>query len=294
MLEKYVIKNVKSSEPKTKQGKKPKVSRLVEGQVHLHTDTENLRKNSHKIKPDDFISVTYKTHGTSFWVSNVLVKKNLSWFEKLLVKFGVNINTLDYDLIYGSRKVVKNQSLDDAKQKDHYYEYDLWEDIKNEIGHLIPKGFSVYGECLGYTKTGKEIQKGYDYGCVGNEHKIEIYRITHTNTDGLVTELNYNEIEEFCKHTGLTASYPYFVGRAMEMYEINIDCHWNENFVKALEADFNEKDCFMCNNQVPEEGIVVRKESLFSCDAYKLKSFRFLTYESKQLDSGESDIESEN
>ena len=50
----------------------------------------------------------------------------------------------------------------------------------------------------------------------------------------------------------------------------------------------------MCNNKVPEEGIVVRKESLFSCDSYKLKSFRFLEFETKQLDKGESDIESEN
>ena len=49
MLEKYVIKNVKSSEPRTKQGKKPKVSRLVEGQVHLHVDSANFRKNIHKI-----------------------------------------------------------------------------------------------------------------------------------------------------------------------------------------------------------------------------------------------------
>ena len=50
----------------------------------------------------------------------------------------------------------------------------------------------------------------------------------------------------------------------------------------------------MCDNPVPEEGIVVRKESLFNCESYKLKSFRFLEGESKQLDTGEVDIESEN
>ena len=59
----------------SKQGKKPNLSRLVEGQVHLHIDTENLRKNAHKVSPSDLISITYKIHGTSWWVSHVKVKR---------------------------------------------------------------------------------------------------------------------------------------------------------------------------------------------------------------------------
>jgi len=39
------------------------VSRLVEGQVTLHFDTLNLKKNIHSINPNDFISVSNKTHG---------------------------------------------------------------------------------------------------------------------------------------------------------------------------------------------------------------------------------------
>lgn len=66
------------------------------------------------------------------------------------------------------------------------------------------------------------------------------------------------------------------------------------NFFLKLEETYNEKDCFLCVNRVPEEGIVVRKESLNSCDSYKLKSFRFLEKESKELDKGVIDIESEN
>ena len=110
ILEKFVVKGTGLSR-NGNQGKEPKVSRIIEGQIHLHVDTENLRKNSHKIKPSDLISVTYKTHGTSFWVSNVLVKKNLTWFEKLLKRFSVNIVDKEYDLVYGSRKVVKNKSF---------------------------------------------------------------------------------------------------------------------------------------------------------------------------------------
>lgn len=289
MLEKYVVVNRNVSE--SKQGKKPKISRLIEGQVHLHVDTENYRKNVSKISPSDLISVTYKTHGTSWWISNVLVKKNLTWFEKLLKKIGVNIVDSEYDLVYGSRRVVKNQELEDPKAKDHFFGFDLWRDIKDEIGESVPKNISMYGEYLGFDKNGKYIQPDYDYGCKQGEHKIEVYRITHTNTDGIVTEFTYPQIEEFCSRVGLTPSYLFYYGRAIDMYDIMVNESWSENFVKKLEADYNEKQCFMSKNSVPEEGIVVRKESLFNCESYKLKSFAFLEKESKDLDKGVVNIE---
>ena len=302
LVEKYVI---KTREPRNKQGKEPKVSRLIDGQIHLHVDTENLRRNAEKVKPQDWISITYKTHGTSWWVSNVMVQKKLNWFEKLLKRWGFNIVDTEYDLIYGSRRVVKNKSMEDPKQQDHFYGYDLWEDIKNEVGENLPKGYTLYGECLGFDKNGGAIQKGYDYGCTGNEHKLEVYRVTHTNPDGVVTELDYPQMVQFCNKLGLNTPFLYFWGKAGDWYAENKkerlgdpvwvdDRDFPEVFVKALERTYNEKDCFMCVNKVPEEGIVVRKESLFDCESYKLKSFNFLEWESKELDKGESDIESEN
>lgn len=300
LVEKYQV--VKKAGSQTKQGKKPKVSRLVEGQVHLHVDTENLRRNADKINPDDTISITYKTHGTSWWVSNILVKRKLSRSERLIKWLGFPVQEMEYDLVYGSRRVVKNSDMDDPKQKDHYFGYDLWEKIKDEIGEYIPKGYTLYGEMLGYDHNGGAIQGNFDYGCEVGEHKLEVYRITQTNPDGLVTELSYPEIAEFCQRTGLTPPHLFFYGRAGDWlvksgnYE-GIDWderNFSEKFVTELEFNYNEKDCFMCNNKVPEEGIVVRKESLFNCESYKLKSFRFLEGESKQLDTGEVDIESDN
>lgn len=302
MLEKYVVKEREKGLSNTKQGKKPKVSRLIDGQIHLHVDTENLRKNSYKIHPNDLISVTYKTHGTSWWVSNVLVKKNLTWFEKFLKRIGVSVVDTEYDLVYGSRKVVKNKDLEDPKAKDHFFGYDLWEDVKNDIGEFIPKNFSLYGECIGYDKNGKYIQADYDYGCEQGKYKLEVYRITNTNPDGIVTELSYPQIQEFCKKVGLKASHPFYVGKARDLYKHIFDFNeevdersnieeWRTSFVKQLEKDYNEKNCFLCINKVPEEGIVVRKESLFNCESYKLKSFAFLEKESKDLDKGEVNIE---
>ena len=289
LVKKYVASR-RNSGGSNKVGKKPKVTRLIEGQVHLHIDTENLRRNANKIKPDDIISVTYKTHGTSWWVSNVKVKKKLNWFLKILSPI-LPIKNTEHDIVYGSRRVVKNSEFGDPKNQQHYYGTDIWGQIKEEVAEFIPKGYTLYGECLGYTKDGGWIQKDYDYGCQQGDHKIEIYRITFTNDDGLVTELTYPQIEEFCAKARLQCSELFYYGTAKGLYDLEIDEHWNENFIRKLEEDYNEKDCHMCNNKVPEEGIVVRKEQLFSCESYKLKSFAFLQKESKQLDSGEENIE---
>lgn len=292
LVEKFILQSRNNGGDNNKKGKQPKLSRLIDGQIHLHTDTENLRKNAYKVNPNDRISITYKTHGTSWWVSNVIVKKDLTFAEKILKKLGFNILDKEYDLIYGSRRVVKNKHIKDPKAKDHYFGYDLWEDIKNEVGEHIPKGYTLYGECLGYDKNGSAIQGKFDYGCSGNEHKLEVYRITHTNEDGLVTELSYPEIAEFCNKTGLKSSFLHYYGVAKNLYpHIKEGEHWNKNLIQTLEEQYNEHDCFMCNNKVPEEGIVLRVEKLFSCEAYKLKSFRFLEYETKQLDKGETNIE---
>lgn len=185
-----------------------------------------------------------------------------------------------------------------------FYNYDIWEDIKNKIGDKIPKGYTLYGEALGYLPNGAMIQKDYDYGCNLGEYKLEIYRITQTTPDGLVTELSWTEIEEFCKKVNLNSSYRFFYGKACDwldgqhqpsgFFYFEDNNEWRKEFIKKLEEIYNEKDCFMCNNKVPEEGIVVRKENLFEFEAYKLKSFRFLEWETGQLDKGVSDIESEN
>ena len=268
-----------------------KISRLLENQFRLHNDTENLRRNIDKINPDDYIGIHYKKHGTSWVVGNVLVKKSLKWYEKLAKKIGFNIQDKEYDIIYSSRKVVKNQY--ETKNSNHFYGYDLWQDIKDKVYDKIPKGYTLYGECVGFTKDGAYIQSGYDYSCPLNEFKIYIYRITVTNEDGFVIELEDRQIEEFCEKFGLNYKDTFiYYGKAKNLYpKLNTEQHWHENFLKNLERDYNDKDCYMSVNKVPEEGIVVRKQKLFHYEAYKLKSARFLEFETKQLDKGEVDIE---
>lgn len=206
------------------------------------------------------------------------------------------------------KKIFKRKKV---VNKQHYYQTDIWGIVKDELKDIIPKGFTLYGEILGYTPSGEQIQKGYDYGCTSVpkssaeipalywQHKTYIYRITFTNEDGFVIELNDLQIKEFCDKYGLNYTDTfYFYGKVRELveplYHGEIDGYWKELLIKELEEKYNEKDCYMCKNCVPEEGIILRVNKTFAYEAYKLKSFRFLEGETKQLDTEQSNIEDEN
>jgi len=270
-----------------------RISRLVEGQFHFHVDTENLRKNANNIKPEDYISVSYKVHGTSSIFSRVLVKRKLNLIEKFVKLVGVKVQETEYDLLYSSRKVVKNEY--ETKDKCGFYSTDIWGDVKNEIADKIPEGYTIYGEIIGFTKDNKQIQAQYDYGCEPGQHKFQVYRITVTNAAGQVINLSTAQIREFCERVGLETVHYFYEGFAKDMFpEIKGSDRWSVDFVKKLEEQYTDKNCFMCKNEVPEEGVVVRKDLTFSFEGYKLKSFSFLEFESKELDKGEVDMESAN
>ena len=60
----------------------------------------------------------------------------------------------------------------------------------------------------------------------------------------------------------------------------------------AINRQSLEKKC-QYNKGKPAEGVVIRQEKLYDCVPLKLKSFAFMEYETKLLDAGTSDIESE-
>lgn len=292
ICEKYVIK--RSQTPGTgTTGKKvvKRISRLAENQFRLHVDTSQLRKNIQKIAPQDIISNTKKMHGTSFVVGNVLTKVKQSRWQKFLKWIGADLRYRTYDYVYASRRVVKNEF--ETQNSNHYYNYDLWAEIKEELAASVEKGYTLYGECVGFLKDGGAIQKGYDYGCEPNKHENYIYRITNTNSDGKVLELSWQQVKDYCNKYGIKHVPELYYGKAKDLFPIGTENHWHETFLKMAEEVYLEKDCTMCKNKVPDEGIVTKKDLTFDCDPLKLKSFRFLEWETKQLDAGESDIESE-
>ena len=295
---KYVPKNSRTpSQASSSKNKSSKASRLVEGQFNFHKDTLQLGKNLHQIKPNDLIAVTYKYHGTSAIASRVLVrrKKDLKDKIKSFIDwcFREEQNYLKYDYLYASRTVVKNDSLNPGG----YYNEDLWTATgKKYFEGNLKEGETIYYEIVGYTEGGREIQKGYNYGAkVGESYPI-IYRITYTLMDGTVIELPWHLVEERAKQLNVKSALTLYYGEAVNYGELgsnfsNIE-EWQDAFLKKLQEEYLEKDCIFHNKGVAAEGICVRRERL-DLTTFKLKSFRFFEHETKLLDKGEEDIESQ-
>jgi hypothetical protein len=295
ICEKYVSVAQRSKSAGTPKNQKKVVRepKVVDGQFKFHVDTLQLKKEIYKIAPDDYISITKKLHGTSWVAAKLLCNRKLSWFDKILKKIGIQIRDTHYDLLWASRRVLKNGFLE-VGNKDHFYSYDLWEDIAKSVEPAIQDSISLYGEAVGYTKSGSYIQDKYDYGCSPGKFKTFIYRINTTTPSGQVYEFSHSQVKEYCDRYGLTMVPELYYGKTKDLYpDISTDTHWRENFLNKLISDYLEKDCELCSNKVPDEGIVLRRD-IFDIDVYKLKSFRFFELETKQLDNENFvDIESQ-
>ena len=274
--------------PSQKGKKKTQKSKIVDNQFHFHFDTSHLGKNTHRIDSKSLISVTWKLHGTSFVTGNVLTTKKLKWYERLLKKIGVNVVDTHYDYVYASRKVIKGveSNFEETRNAGGFYGYDLWGEVgKQKFFNKLHRGETVYGEIVGFTPSGSAIQKGYDYGCKQGEYKVFIYRITQTNVDGIVTELPWHQVVHRAKEIG--------VETVPEIYYGNANMGGDVLMAQLQEGYVYDQDCQFCKNRVPAEGVVVRVEEGDGITNYKLKSFRFAQHESKMMDTGESDMESE-
>ncbi len=295
---KYVPKHNPAS-LRTQQGKTAKLAdSIVDGQFRFHYDTENLRRNIHKIQPEYVISLSDKWHGTSVVISNILVKNKLHWFEKILKKMGVKIQDSKFGYAYSSRRVIKSVDGIDKSNNIHFYDDDVWGVVAKEVEDLIPKGYSLYGEIVGFTPTSKPIQGKYHYGCGPMQHKFLVYRVTTTNADGKTLELSWPQMREFCIKYGLEMVKEIFYGKVTDLVPFDLyndDVRdWQEKLLAYLEKTYVfDGLCPFNNNEVPAEGVVLRIDHLDECESYKLKNFAFLLKESKELDKGQIDIETE-
>jgi len=285
LCEKYVnqvqLRSQKNLENK-KKGKKAVESKLLAGQFHFHIDTPQLKKLVSHISPSDYISITKKYHGTSAVVSNILCFRKLNWFEKLLKRFGVKIQEYEYDLVYSSRKVIKNGNRQDDVQ--HYYSSDIWGIAAKYVQPSLEPGITLYMEIVGFVNGGGYIQRDYDYGCEPGKYDIYVYRITHTDPTGRIFEYSPAQVEEYCNRKGIKAVETYYYGKAGNLFDVDVENHWHQNFLQKMCETYLEQDCSLCANKVPDEGIVLRRDVPNDIDVYKLKSFKFLMKETAQLD----------
>lgn len=304
ICKKYIVptQTHNSTKYNKRDNKVKKFNRIREDQFHFHYDTILLRKCPHVIQPNDLIHISSKWHGTSSISAYILCHRPLNWKQKIS-KWLTGYNFDEYDYVYASRSVIKNEYYN-KEVTEGYYGCDVWAEADKVLRPYLWKGMTIYYEIVGFLPNGNYIQKNYDYGCIppknaedykeGINFKIYIYRITTVNVDGKIHEWSTREVQIWCKSNGLRPVIEFYYGYAKDLYKDLAPAeHWTENFLERLANDknfFMELDSPDCNNKVPHEGIVIKKENMIS-EAFKLKSFRFLGKEQEDADKGESNIE---
>lgn len=306
---KYIPKNTRTpgapGSGNSGKGKQPKgLDKIIENQFRFHYDTVLIKKCPHVLHPSDLISITSKVHGTSGISAYVLCKQELNWKQKI-ARWLTGEEFDKYDYLYSSRSVIKNQYYNKSVQGG-FYGVDVWKYADDIVRPCLSKGMTAYYEIIGFLPNGGYIQKNYDYGCLppvgdeaytyGKHFKVQIYRVTITDVSGKVHEFSAREVQLWAQMVGLTPVEQYYYGYAKDLYpDLDPSEHWNENFLSKLANDkkfYMECNSPTCDNKVPHEGIVIKIENMKS-EAFKLKCFKFLDGESKALDKGEIDIESE-
>lgn len=306
---------VRGSKQNKRDKKAKRFDRIIDWSFHY--DTAILAKNIWKIRPNDVVTITNKLHGTSWIAGNVKTRnpKKISIYKRLwnniVDNFSIFKNirfidyTIDYDVVYSSRGVIKNQYIN-TNVGPGYYKFDIWKEATDIIAPYLDEDMTIYGEICGWAGQ-SPIQKGYDYGCKQGEFFLMPYRITTKINDGSDEkyEWNVSEVKEWTenlikKHPELADKvHPitmFYHGTLAKLYpHVKISEHWHENILLEMMKD---KEHFgmeelepMCKNKSYREGIVVRIDNDPFVEAFKLKCTAFKEREAKAIDKGEVDIE---
>lgn len=290
---------------------------LIPGQFEKHYDTQKFGDNIHKFSPDDVVDISDKLHGSSIRISNCKRRfpiqnfpKWKSLINKVLdltewsSKFRITDTYEDYDVVWGTRNVVQNPDVN--PDKNAFYETDIYKPYYDLLKNYIPKGMSIYGEICGYeVGSDKMIQKGYDYGCNPGENFLMPYRITTTNEDGTKTEWEVSAVKEWTEQmmneheelkTRLAPIHLFYHGRLGDLYpDLDVQNHWQTNLLLRMKEDTElfgmEQMEPLCKNEVPREGLVIRKVGDEVSEAFKLKCDAFFKWEKEQMDQGVVDSE---
>lgn len=254
-----------------------------------HLDTDAYWRSKQLLDDTREIVVTQKLHGTSWRGGNVPVLRQLSWLERLAKKLGVRVADHEHDVVFGSRKVIKDVN---NPHQDHFYDTDIWTDYGRRLQELIPEGYMVYGELVGWVSHNKPIQKNYTYHLKPGEAELFVYRVATVNRHGVLSDLPWDGVKEFCRPRGL--KWAPELGRitpAVGSADVAIDILMNKRY---SEEDYGwaETPLPLSHPKTVDEGVCLRQEGQVPL-ILKAKSPVFLEHETKLLDSGEVDLESE-
>ena len=214
-----------------KKERKVQFDRLVPGQFAFHYDTDQLRDNIWRFRPDTRVNISVKMHGTSVIVGNLLtripvklsvvksgkrraIEQRIRQLEKSPLRFPWQRQVrqreverlrsqmpeafrIGYGPVYSSRAVIKNQYINDSLGPG-FYDVDIWSEYGEMLYPLLRQGMTLYGEICGYVSGGASmIQSQYDYGCHTGDNFIVPYRITTTGSDGVHREWSVREVVDW-------------------------------------------------------------------------------------------------
>lgn len=306
ICKKYIPKIINTpGEPKSKQDRANEKQKniIVPNQFAFHVETSHLSKNIWNLSPDSDIIITDKWHGSSVILSNCLVYRKLSLWEKIKKFFGMEVKETQYGFVYSSGKPKSNRVKgvmvdgDDTfvNTAGDYYSANIWKKAMLDYGNALMPGIAIYGEVVGFAGN-SPIQGQWTYGCKPGEYKMVVYRITYTNEEGIKQEFSWNQVKSYCEEKGLTYVPEFYQGKAKDLFpELDVSQHWHDNFFNKLSTSFNmEQKCKICNNGAPAEGLVVRVErpNTEEFEVYKLKAKLFTLKENELIDSAQ-DLEIE-
>jgi hypothetical protein len=256
---------------------KKKRGRGATPQFPKHFDTDQLRFHLHQIQPSDRLIVSLKMHGTSARTGYCLEDRQLKWWEKILIRLGVRVETREYTYLNGTRNVIKDG-----------------EPYRQESAALfhncLHPGEIVYYEIVGYSHPGspimgsvstdkiqdkklkKEIEKHYGnfitykYGCPDGTHAVYVYRIVNITPNGVAYDLPWEQVKDRCQELG--------VPHVQEMATVSLDDY--DGDTQAMLDDFDNliDKPDPIDPSHPTEGVCVRIDGK-QPRVFKHKSFTF-------------------
>jgi hypothetical protein len=195
---KYVVPE-KGGTPRTV-SKVDKAFKRVQDEVFpKHLETDQLARNIHAVPVGKTIIITQKVHGTSIRVGNVPVLRAKGRVERFLNRWFPTASH-EYAMVYGSKNSVKDAN---NPRQAHFYDEDIWTIYGRQLDGILPEGYIVYGELVGYTPSGGAIQPKYTYDAARGQAELYVYRVAYVNAQGSLADLSWDGVVEFCDARGL-------------------------------------------------------------------------------------------
>ena len=141
---------------------------------------------------------------------------------------------------------------------------------------------TIMGTCSNTKIKDKEVKKLYgdetvfSYGCTPGTSDIYVYRMTMTNEDGIITEIPWEEVKNWCDRLGIkhVPEFDKFLFTT------------KEDLMERVEKYYDGPDPIGATHV--REGVVVRIDNKSSFKAYKHKNFTFKVLEGLIKDSSDT------